>query len=145
MASTRKPGRRSRPRSTRRPDLIPGVNPFLTIDGTNLRYLNPAAFSTPAPGTYGNLPRNFLKGPAFHQFDLTLQKRFRFTETANIEFRTEIYNLLNRANFANPPATLPSILGSTATSAQPGTPFSTSGSTGAASTSFGSCRATSIS
>jgi hypothetical protein len=118
-------------RSTRRPDLIPGVNPFLTIEGSNLRYLNPAAFATPQPGTYGNLPRNFLKGPTFHQFDLTLQKRFRFNETTNVEFRTEIYNLFNRANFANPPAVLPNILGSSATSAQPGNPFSTTGTTSA--------------
>lgn len=111
-------------RNTRRPDLIAGVDPFLDL-GNGLRLLNPAAFSTPAPGTYGNLPRNFLKGPVFHQFDLTLQKKFKITETTNIEFRSEFYNLLNRANFANPPATLPSVLGNTATSTQPGTPFST--------------------
>ncbi len=113
-------------RSTRRPDLIPGVNPFLPIQENGLRYLNPAAFAIPAPGTYGNLPRNLLKGPQFHQFDLTLQKRFPINERVKIEFRTEIYNLLNRANFANPPAVLPSTLGSGATSQQPGTPFETS-------------------
>jgi Carboxypeptidase regulatory-like domain/TonB dependent receptor len=112
-------------RSTRRPDLIPGVNPFITIGDGNLRYLNPAAFAIPAPGTYGNLPRNFLKGPAFHQFDLTLQKRFPITERVNIEFRSEIYNLFNRANFANPPAVLPNTLGTSASSPQPGQPFST--------------------
>ena len=110
-------------RNTRRPDLIPGVNPFLTVGGSNLRYLNPAAFAIPAPGTYGNLPRNFLKGPVFHQFDLTLQKRFRISETMNVEFRTEIYNLFNRANFSNPPATLPNNLGNSTTSQQPGTAF----------------------
>lgn len=110
-------------RSTRRPDLIPGVNPFLTIGDGNLRYLNPAAFATPAPRTYGNLPRNFLKGPAFHQFDLTLQKRFGITERANVEFRTEIYNLFNRANFANPPAVLPNSIGTSSTQVQPGQPF----------------------
>ncbi|HEX8638548.1 MAG TPA: hypothetical protein VF692_10835, partial [Pyrinomonadaceae bacterium] len=114
-------------RSTRRPDLIRGVNPFLEIGDGNLRYLNPAAFAIPAPGTYGNLPRNFLKGPAFHQFDLTLQKRFRVTETVNAEFRSEIYNLFNRANFANPPAVLPNSLGTSATSFQPGQPFSAAG------------------
>lgn len=111
-------------RNTRRPDLVPGVDPFLEL-GNGLRLLNPAAFATPLPGTYGNLPRNFLKGPQFHQFDLTLQKRFFLTETVNVEFRSEIYNLLNRANFANPPATLPNILGSSATSTQPGQPFTT--------------------
>lgn len=111
-------------RSTRRPDLIPGVNPFLSIGNGNLRYLNPAAFAIPAAGTYGNLPRNFLKGPAFHQFDLTLQKRFPITERVNIEFRSEIYNLFNRANFANPPAVLPNTLGTSPTSQQPGQPYS---------------------
>jgi hypothetical protein len=105
--------------------LIPGVNPFLPIAENGLRYLNPAAFAIPAPGTYGNLPRNLLKGPQFHQFDLTLQKRFPINERVNIEFRTEIYNLLNRANFANPPAVLPNTLGSGATSQQPSVPFET--------------------
>ena len=100
-------------RNTRRPDLIPGVDPFLTIDGTNLRYFNPAAFAIPAPGTYGNLPRNSAERSAvFHQFDLTLQKRFpHYAKRANVEFRTEIYNLFNRANFANPTAVLPNSLG----------------------------------
>ena len=110
-------------RNTRRPDLIPGVNPFLDL-GNGLRVLNPAAFATPAPGTYGNLPRNFLKGPVFHQFDMTFQKRFPINERVNFEFRTEIYNLFNRANFANPPATLPNNLTGNASSFQPGVPFS---------------------
>lgn len=108
-------------RNTRRPDLIPGVNPFLTDGG--LRYLNPAAFAIPAPGTYGNLPRNFLKGPVFHQFDLTLQKSFSISEKIKLQFRSEIYNLFNRANFANPPASLPNNLGTGATSQQPGQAF----------------------
>lgn len=111
-------------RSTRRPDLVPGVDPYTTL-GSGLRYLNPAAFAMPAPGTYGNLPRNFLKGPGFQQFDLTLQKRFRLNDKMNIELRSEVYNLFNRANFANPAVTLPSTLTGTAASQQPGVPFST--------------------
>ena len=112
-------------RNTRRPDLIPGVDPF--IENGGLRFLNPAAFAMPAPGTYGNLPRNFLKGPTFHQFDLTLQKRFQITERANIEFRSEIYNLFNKANFANPPAVLQSNLSGSATSQQPGVAYTNAG------------------
>jgi hypothetical protein len=112
-------------RNTRRPNLIAGVDPFLEITGTNLRYLNPAAFAIPTPGTFGNLERNALKGPTFHQFDLTLQKSFRLTERANINFRTEIYNLFNKANFANPPTTLPNNLSSSSSSQQPNVPFST--------------------
>lgn len=108
-------------RNTRRPNLVPGVNPY--IENNGLLFINPAAFTTPAPGTYGNLPRNYLKGPVFHQFDFTLKKQFQFTETTNLEFRTEFYNIFNRANFANPPSLLPSVLTSNAASVQPGTPY----------------------
>jgi hypothetical protein len=59
----------------------------------------------------------------FHQFDLTLQKRFSINERMNVEFRTEIYNLFNRANFANPPAVLPNTLSGSSSSQQPGVPF----------------------
>ena len=53
-------------RQTRRPDLIPGVNPFLDSDRN---FLNPAAFAIPKVGAFGNLPRNAFKGPDFKQFD----------------------------------------------------------------------------
>ncbi len=111
-------------RSTRRPDLVAGVDPYLSSNG--LLFLNPAAFAMPAPGTYGNLPRNALKGPIFRQFDMTFQKRFKVTESVNVVFRTEIYNLLNQANFANPPSSLQSNLSGSATSQQPGVPYTTS-------------------
>ncbi|HEV8139921.1 MAG TPA: hypothetical protein VGP81_09120, partial [Pyrinomonadaceae bacterium] len=86
-------------RNVRRPNLIAGVNPYLTNDRL---ILNPAAFTTPAPGTFGDVPRNFLRGPNFQQFDLILNKRFKFNETTNLEFRTEIFNIFNRANFDIP-------------------------------------------
>jgi len=75
------------------------VNPYLTNDRL---ILNPAAFTTPQPGTFGNVPRNALRGPNFQQFDLVFNKRFRFSETTNLEFRTEIFNVFNRANFDIP-------------------------------------------
>jgi Carboxypeptidase regulatory-like domain len=90
-------------RQTRRPDLLSGVSPYLNADRN---FLNPAAFSIPAAGTFGNLPRNALKGPSFRQFDLILNRRFRFSETKNLEFRTEVFNIFNHANFANPASTL---------------------------------------
>ena len=94
-------------RQTRRPDLIAGVSPYLNNDRN---FLNPAAFAIPAAGTFGNLPRNALKGPGFKQFDLILNKRFRFSETKNLEFRTEIFNILNHANFGPPTNSLTSPL-----------------------------------
>lgn len=108
-------------RNTRRPDRVSGVDPYISVG--NQRFLNPAAFTIPKPGTYGNLSRGALYGPGFRQVDLTLQKRFRFTEKVGLEFRAEIYNLFNRANFSNPPAILPNNIGSSLTSQQPGQPF----------------------
>ena len=90
-------------RNVRRPDLVAGVNPYLANDRLTV---NPAAFTAPQPGTFGTLPRNFLTGPKFQQFDVVFNKKFRFTETTNLEFRTEIFNIFNRANFNNPGTTL---------------------------------------
>lgn len=100
-------------RGTQRPDLIPGVNPYL--GGGGVRYLNPAAFTTPQPGTFGNLPRNFLRGPGFWQADLVVSKDFRFASTQGIQFRVEMFNITNRLNYENPAVTLPN--------GTPGVPF----------------------
>ncbi|HEV7745938.1 MAG TPA: TonB-dependent receptor [Pyrinomonadaceae bacterium] len=86
-------------RNVRRPDLVAGVSPYLTNDRL---VLNPAAFATPAPGAFGNVPRNFLRGPSFRQFDIVLNKRFKFSETTNLEFRTEVFNIFNQTNFDIP-------------------------------------------
>ncbi len=86
-------------RNVRRPDFVPGVNPYLSNDRL---ILNPAAFTAPQPGTFGNVPRNALRGPNSKQFDLVLSKRFKFSETTNLEFRTEVFNIFNRANFDIP-------------------------------------------
>ena len=120
-------------RNVRRPDLIPGVDPYLK-DGTF--WLNPAAFATPEPGGFGNLQRNLLRGPAFAQVDLTLAKRFPIREAMSLDFRTEIFNVLNHTNFANPSVSLASAIGSTF---QPGDAFTQS----AAGSSFSKLRATS--
>jgi hypothetical protein len=86
-------------RNVRRPDVVAGVDPYLH---NGLGWVNPAAFSIPQAGTFGNSARNSLSGPSLQQFDLTLSKKFAVTEHSNIEFRSEIYNIFNRANFANP-------------------------------------------
>jgi len=114
-------------RATRRPDLIAGVDPFIR-DGGRI-YLNPAAFATPKPGTFGNLERNSIHGPGFRQIDMVVSKRLRSGRGANAELRMEVFNLFDFTNFANPPATLPNALpgaGESATQAnrvQPGQPY----------------------
>ena len=107
------------------PRMIQEALPAATvITFWHIPWPNPEAFAMPAPGSYGNLGRNALHGPGLAQFDLTLHKRFFFSETKNLEFRTEVYNLFNRANFSNPPALLPSALGVGAGKLQPGEAFS---------------------
>ena len=91
-------------RGIQRPDLVPGVTPYVSTSSGFM--LNPAAFAVPQPGTYGNLGRDALRGPQFSQLDLTLSKRFSVTERAYFELRGDAYNILNHANFANPPAVL---------------------------------------
>jgi len=113
-------------RNVRRPDLVPGVDPFIQNGG--LLFLNPAAFATPQPGTYGNLERGLLHGPISRQVDVVISKHFPVGGARNAEFRAEIFNLFNTANFSNPVATLPNALPSNAASeankVQPGQPYS---------------------
>jgi len=95
-------------RNVRRPNLVAGVDPFVKRGG--LVFLNPAAFSVPLPGAFGDLKRNSIKGPGFQQVDMVLSKRFSMGQTSNVEFRAEIFNLFNRTNFTNPVGTLPNAL-----------------------------------
>jgi hypothetical protein len=92
-------------RGTQRPDLVPGVDPYLEDGG--VRYLNPAAFAAPMPGTFGNLPRNYLRGPSFWQLDLMLSKDIRFGANKGLQLKAEIFNVTNRLNYENPVAVLP--------------------------------------
>ena len=106
-------------RGTQRPDLVPGVDPYLK-DG--VRWLNPAAFTTPQPGTFGNLPRNFLRGPNFYQVDLMFSKDLRILRDQAFQVRVEIFNIANRLNYENPAVSLPNgTVGVPFTDAQAGT------------------------
>lgn len=114
-------------RNVRRPNRVAGVNPYLK---NGLQFLNPAAFSTPAAGTFGNSRRNDLSGPNLAQLDLTLSKEFALTEAFKLKFQSDVYNVLNHPNFANPGTVrLPQILPTSAATltsaatAQPGQAF----------------------
>jgi hypothetical protein len=69
---------------------------------TLLRYLNPAAFAQPAPGTLGDLPRNAVRGPGYWVIDMALSRTIGFTSSQNLELRVETFNLLNNFNWGNP-------------------------------------------
>jgi hypothetical protein len=74
-------------------------------DKTVNNYLNRAAFSSPEPGTYSALKPNTIVGPSQLQNDLAITRSFRFAER-QVQFRWEVFNVLNRANFNAPIAAL---------------------------------------
>ena len=69
-------------------------------------YLNTAAFGTPALGTFGNLGRNSLRQPSYHNLDMSLTRRFPIKERANLEFRADAFNLSNSVVLGGPNNTL---------------------------------------
>ena len=72
------------------------------IQGGPSQYFNPAAFIQPLPGTYGNAGRNILQGPGLAETDLSLTKKFSFSERLGLQFRTEFFNVFNHTNFNTP-------------------------------------------
>jgi hypothetical protein len=60
------------------------------------------AFAAPATYTYGNSGRNILQADKLIQFDLTVMKNFHFDEKRSMEFRAEMFNILNHPAFASP-------------------------------------------
>jgi hypothetical protein len=71
-------------------------------DGTLGNFLNPAAFSVPAPGAYGDQERNSFTGPGARNVDLSLVRSFRFGQTHRLEARLEAYNAFNWFRWGNP-------------------------------------------
>ncbi len=51
---------------------------------------------------FGNLGRNILRGPDQQDFDIAAIKTTPLTDRVKLIFRWEIFNVLNRPNFANP-------------------------------------------
>lgn len=66
-----------------------------------------AAFTNPAAGSAGSLANYFFHGPGFSSIDVSLFKKFplKFSESAQLQFRAEFFNLLNHPSFQSPPAT----------------------------------------
>ena len=53
----------------------------------------------PAFGTFGTMGRNIFRGPAFGNWDFGLSKVWRVNERVKLQFRGEVFNLLNHPNF----------------------------------------------
>jgi outer membrane receptor protein involved in Fe transport len=85
-----------------RPNIVPGVNQYCEpYDVPNCQF-NAAAFTAPAPGAFGNAGRNILRGPGFAQVDASLIKSTKLSENTSLQLRLDVFNLFNRANYADP-------------------------------------------
>jgi hypothetical protein len=78
-----------------------GLNPYAANQSAT-QWLNPLAFTTPAPGTYGNLGWNNLKGPGEIQVNMALSRTFPVREKMTLQIRAEAFNILNHVNLATP-------------------------------------------
>ena len=83
--------------NTVRPDVTGPVE----ILGTPNRWFDISPFVVPV-GRFGNLGRNVVIGPGFNNTDFSVIKRTKLTETQLIEFRWEVFDLFNHANFGQP-------------------------------------------
>ena len=63
---------------------------------------NPAAFSSPVEGTFGNSGRNIVRGDGFRSADLSLFRTFAIHERVKLQMRLEATNALNQVNFQGP-------------------------------------------
>ncbi len=83
----------------------PSWNPSFTgpvILGGTTQWFNPAAFVVPPSGTFGNVGRNVLTGPGLGTWDFSALKDIHLFERMNLQFRAEIFNMLNRTNLNTP-------------------------------------------
>jgi hypothetical protein len=85
----------------------PFVNPNFrgpVVTGNPAQWFNPAAFLQPPAnsGFYGNLGRDSVSGPGLATWDFSTLKNTAVSERLTIQFRAELFNLLNRANFNTP-------------------------------------------
>jgi Carboxypeptidase regulatory-like domain/TonB dependent receptor len=83
---------------------------------TIARWFNTSDFVAQPLATFGNQRRNQLYGPGLQRVDLSLFKNFDIYERLKLEFRTEAFNVLNTAQFANPTGSLGNALNGQVTS-----------------------------
>jgi hypothetical protein len=92
---------------TDRPDAVTGVSPNLPGDQrTPNKWFNTAAFSLPLTNHWGNAGSSTIQSPGVQQLDFSLFKNFPFSEASRLQFRAEVFNILNHPNFAFPNVTI---------------------------------------
>jgi hypothetical protein len=87
-------------------DYKPGVSPRRPAGASKIsEWFNPAAFQTNAVATFGDVPRNSLRGPGYDDVDLSLFKDIATEHRVHGQFQAEAFNAFNHTNLANPGTT----------------------------------------
>ena len=91
---------------SQRPDLIDAIptvacQPNPTAPGL-VGCIDATAFATPALYTYGNAPRNLLRGLSRYNTDLSLVKAFPIGGKARFEVRADVFNLFDQVTWGTP-------------------------------------------
>ncbi|MBT9330606.1 TonB-dependent receptor [Paracidobacterium acidisoli] len=89
-----------------RPDRVSGISLYPSGGRGISHWVNPAAFTLPAVGSWGNAGRNLMNGPPLWQDDSAVEKNFRITERNNVIFRAEAFNIFNRSQYGQPSSSL---------------------------------------
>jgi hypothetical protein len=88
-----------------RADFVPGAI-VQTHQGNREQWLNSyfttSAFQANAVGTFGNTPRNFLRGPGINYSDAAIMKNWTALERYRMQFRWEAFNVFNHTSFGLP-------------------------------------------
>jgi hypothetical protein len=87
-----------------RVSLKPGGNANPKTENPDAWFGDPTVnFEPQQPGQFGNLGRNTAMGPGFAEMDVSILKTFFLREGgAEVQFRAEFFNILNRSNFQGP-------------------------------------------
>jgi hypothetical protein len=96
-----------------RPDLVGPVPHLSCVDDPDqtarrrqlINCFDQTAFALPAQFTFGNAPRNVLRGPGFVSTDVSFMKNVPIGGGARFQFRAEFYNIFNNVNYNNPNTT----------------------------------------
>jgi hypothetical protein len=90
-------------------DFVPGVSLARPAGVSKLKeWFNTTAFTKNAVGTFGDTPRNFLRGPGYDDVDLSLFKNIAPERRIHGQFRAEAFNAFNHTNLANPTSSVSS-------------------------------------
>jgi hypothetical protein len=85
---------------------------------------NGSVIVPPAQGTYGSMARNMLRGKPCNEWDASLFKNWKFKERLGVQFRFQVYSVLNRTSYiasaANPD--VPTTLGQSSSTTNSGFP-----------------------